>query len=285
MFAYLTEMLLYRQNQITPELMGTFLKLINGPEWAKTQVLQYGDAWMKHPEILQQTVQQTVQQLRSHYRAVTHQDFEALAVAAAPEAIARAHCLPRRNLELTNPATRAVDQPGHVSVVVVPHHSPYQPNLDLNQTIWQALDSRRLLTTQIHVVNPYYLDIGVRLTLVLQRDAQEEETRQRAVRALQAFFDPLTGGSQKAGWPFGRSVYVSEIYALLDQVSGVDYVTPTNHQDELVVADAERLVYSATTPHQLIAVTLFPEELINAPNIDLHTITVQSPITPLFSQS
>ncbi|XPM55779.1 MAG: baseplate J/gp47 family protein [Leptolyngbya sp. IPPAS B-1204] len=284
LFAYLTEMLLYRQNQITPELMGTFLKLINGPEWATTQVTQYGIDWMKRADILQQAVQQAVQRLRSPYRVVTNQDFEALAIAAAPDAIARAHCLPRRNLKLANPATRAVDQPGHVSVIVVPRHTPYQPNSDLNQTVWQTLESRRLLTTQVHVVNPYYLDVGVRLTLVLQRDAQEDETRQRAEQALQAFFDPLTGGSQKTGWPFGRSVYISEIYALLDQVLGVDYVTPTNGQDELIVADTQRLVYSSTTPRQLIAVTLFPEELINATNIDLHTITVQSPIQPLFLQ-
>jgi hypothetical protein len=281
LFAYLTEMLLYRQNQITPELTGTFLKLINGPAWATTQEAEYGTSWVKQPELLQQMVQQTIQGLRSRHRAVTRQDFEELAIATDPAAIARAHCLSRHNLELVNTATRAIDQPGHVSVIVVPRDNLYAPNPDLNQRVWQVLDSGRLLTTQIHVVNPYYLDLGVRLTLVLQRDAEEEATRQRAMQTLKTFFDPLSGGAERSGWPFGRSVYVSELYALLDQVPGVDYVTPTHDQDELVVADADRLVYAADT-RRLMAVTLFPEELINARTIDLRTVTVRSPIAPLF---
>jgi hypothetical protein len=33
MFAYLTEMLLYRQNRITDDNLRTFLRLLNGPDW------------------------------------------------------------------------------------------------------------------------------------------------------------------------------------------------------------------------------------------------------------
>ena len=44
-------------------------------------------------------------------------------------------------------------------------------------------------------------------------------------QALKEFFDPLRGGPERRGWPFGRSIYVSEIYALLDDLPGVDYVS------------------------------------------------------------
>ena len=45
--------------------------------------------------------------------------------------------------------------------------------------------------------------------------------------ALAAFMHPLTGGPEGKGWPFGRNVYVSEIYDILDRQRGVDYVKRT----------------------------------------------------------
>jgi hypothetical protein len=44
---------------------------------------------------------------------------------------------------------------------------------------------------------------------------------------LAAFFHPLTGGPpefNQKGWPFGRDVYISEVYHVLEQAAGVDYV-------------------------------------------------------------
>jgi hypothetical protein len=40
------------------------------------------------------------------------------------------------------------------------------------------------------------------------------------------FFDPLTGGPgpDAQGWPFGRDVYASELYQLIEDVEGVDHV-------------------------------------------------------------
>ena len=53
-----------------------------------------------------------------------------------------------------------------------------------------------------------------------------KETVEKAVLdRLNSFLSPLKGGgSDGNGWPFGRPVYLSEMYALLDQVKGVDYI-------------------------------------------------------------
>ena len=45
------------------------------------------------------------------------------------------------------------------------------------------------------------------------------------IGALNSFLDPLTGGPEKTGWPFGRDVYRAEILKVLSEVAGVDYVT------------------------------------------------------------
>jgi hypothetical protein len=48
--------------------------------------------------------------------------------------------------------------------------------------------------------------------------------RDRIRAALEAFLDPWTGGPDGDGWPFGRDVYVSELYQLLEATPGIDYV-------------------------------------------------------------
>jgi len=45
-----------------------------------------------------------------------------------------------------------------------------------------------------------------------------------ASQALNTFLHPLTGGVAGTGWEFGRSVYQSEIYQVIEGVSGVDCV-------------------------------------------------------------
>jgi hypothetical protein len=45
-------------------------------------------------------------------------------------------------------------------------------------------------------------------------------------KEIVAFFNPLDSGAywDGKGWPFGRNIYASDLYALLDRISGVDYV-------------------------------------------------------------
>lgn len=89
-----------------------------------------------------------------------------------------------------------------------------------------------------------------------------------AITALKEFFDPLHGGEEGNGWPFGRSVFVSEIYQLLDQLPGIDYVAKTvgPHEKELdelfelePIADP-RLVKSGD---DLVSLALAADELID----------------------
>ena len=53
---------------------------------------------------------------------------------------------------------------------------------------------------------------------------EDGEVEGRALRALEAFFHPLYGGEFGAGWSFGRDVQLSEVFAVLQRVEGVDYV-------------------------------------------------------------
>jgi Baseplate J-like protein len=260
-FAYLTELMIYRLNQVTDENKQVFLNLLSETKY-------------KEPldqKILDAKILGAIRALRKVDRAVTSADFEHLALSV--KGVARAHCVPLRNLELTDADGFTSPQPGNISVVVMPQET--LGNLDqLLNLVKAELKPRMLLTTQLHVVEPRYVPIRVRVTLVLKPDAVKTTLCRDVISLLNTFFHPLRGGPDGKGWPFGRNIYVSEIYELLDQYPGVDYVeSPPGPQDEVVVMEATGSDRSQRENGQLIAIRIEPDELIEA-RIDPADITL-----------
>src|SRR4028119_1687981 len=72
LFAYLSEMLIYRLNRVTDANQYTFLKLLNGEDWKPSP-----------QKTLNEEIRETVLELRKSERAVTCEDFENLALARA----------------------------------------------------------------------------------------------------------------------------------------------------------------------------------------------------------
>ncbi|HZF08743.1 MAG TPA: baseplate J/gp47 family protein [Thermoanaerobaculia bacterium] len=221
LFAWLTEMLLFRVNRLPEANLRTFLTLLNGP------------TWIPGPD-LTADVRSTVLDLRRRLRAVTGEDYELLAREASPQVL-RARAVARRNLDALAESARTAPRPGFVSVIVVPARSPSAPpdlpplpGGALLQTVHDYLEPRRLLTVRNVVVGPIYVPIQPSIVLAGQPDVPVADLRRRVKDAIDGFLDPLTGGPDQAagsGWPFGRDVYVSEIFQLLEGVPGVDHVT------------------------------------------------------------
>ncbi|MEH2221175.1 MAG: baseplate J/gp47 family protein [Nostoc sp.] len=259
LFAYLTEMLNYRLNRVTSANKQTFLNLIS----------EKGELQPLDEKTLNDKIRTEILNLRKANRAVSSKDFEELAIAATKnvqnpqQKVARARCLPRRNLESPTPGAVYVEQPGHVSVVIVPDKPPtsnsqLQPTPELLEAVKHELELKRLLTTRLHVVSPVYLTVRVQITLILEPGAKEDIVKKQVLEALQNFFHPLKGGKEGKGWEFGRNVYVSEIYELLDKQIGVDYVIPKD-KEELEVDEQRKVKVNG----QLSAVKVNDNELVN----------------------
>src|SRR6266545_5858458 len=223
LFAWLTEMLIYRVNRLPEENTRAFLRLLNGPQWTPG------------PD-LDEDIRATVNDLRRRHRAVTAEDYEVLAREASP-GVARAHCVARRNLAEKNEADRRVPREGYVSLVVVP--DPAQtgaldpvslpeaplPSADLLDAVRDAIEPRRLVAVRQLIVPPIWVPVQAEIVIATRPDVLVVPLRDRVVSALAGYLDALTGGPEGEGWPFGRDVYVSEIYRLLKkEVPGVDYV-------------------------------------------------------------
>jgi predicted phage baseplate assembly protein len=173
--------------------------------------------------------------LRAQERAVTLRDYEELSRRAAPET-ARITCLEGDEGEHGAYAVR---------VLVVPQAVPdpggrlrfeqLVPGDALLERITRHLDERRLIGTRLAVGPPFYQGITVVATVHAFRGVDTDRVRRQAHDALYRHLDPLTGGSDGKGWPFGRPVQSGEVFAVLQRVPGVELV------DEVVLHPADPL--------------------------------------------
>lgn len=215
LLAALVEMIHYRARRETEAITRAFLALLADPELAQAADLG-------------QAIRATLAQLRTPYRAVTAADYEALTRDAwpmSPEAAAlgakaqldRVRCLVDYNVEGQPPTAPA---PGHISLIVV----PVVDQANALAPLARFFEPRRLLTARLHVVRPTGLKVRVSASLYVDDDAAAATVKARALAALTRWFDRLLGGAEGKGWPLGASVYASDLYALLDEVPGVDFV-------------------------------------------------------------
>jgi hypothetical protein len=241
LLAWLTEMTLYRVNQIPDDNYASFISLLKGKEWNLPNL-----SAQEKQKSLQAEIKNTLLELRHQNRAITVEDYERLVLKdwnQLPEnnglKIARVKCLPQRNLSQLDANTFAK---GHISLVVVPENNDrIYDRENVDPYLFEFLDRRRLLTTCLHIVQPEYISISIEAGLVIHDGAQAEDVKEKAKTEVKLFFDPLHSGKywQGLGWIFGRSIYISELYKLLDDLEGVDYVR------DLQIKDANKNFQSA----------------------------------------
>lgn len=176
--------------------------------------------------------------LATLHRAVVPHDYEQLAREAAPD-VARVHCVPVGELAddgadtAEDRARRAADA-GGVRLLIVPagrgdqqgriRFEDLTPSTETLSMIGTHLDERRPLGTRLHVEPPYYQGVTVVARVQAQRGAAADRLREAGLAALYGYFNPLSGGPDGDGWPFGRPVHAGEVYAVLQRLPGVELV-------------------------------------------------------------
>lgn len=159
--------------------------------------------------------------LRVQERAVTARDHEVIAREAAPS-LRRVRCLPA-----------VAGEAGAVRVLVVPDAVPDEgghlrfeqliPSDQVLAAVAERLDERRLVGTRLVVEPPAYQGVTVVARLVAA-PGDVDRVRAEALEALFRLIDPLRGGADGTGWPFGRPVQYGEVFAVLQGVRGAGLV-------------------------------------------------------------
>jgi hypothetical protein len=161
--------------------------------------------------------------LRRTERAVIANDYETLACTTPGVAIHRAHAAIGVSPEF--PCTAV---PGAVTVFIVPDAprdescaivvAP-QPDAGALASVAARLDAARLIGTEFYVRAPIYRDVAVAIDVEADTDASDQ--MRADVSAWRGrFLDPLVGGSQQTGWPFGGPLTPSVLLRRAQDVIG-----------------------------------------------------------------
>lgn len=164
--------------------------------------------------------------LRSRQRAVTAGDYEYLAREADPQ-VARARCVLGQGADaavvrvLVVPALESTDGDG---AGAPRSFEALRPSALLLRTVTEYLDERRMLGTRLNVEPPFYRGLTAVVRVRARPRVEPDRVRAAALATLSRYLDPLHGGPDGSGWPFGRPVRAGELFAALQGVSGIELV-------------------------------------------------------------
>jgi len=112
-----------------------------------------------------------------------------------------------------------------VDIYVVPSGTSITPittNLSLFNSITDYIDKRKTVTTTFRLLDANGIDVDFKITAFLLEGASRTEISQDITTALETFFDLSEGDTDGAGTKFGQRVLLNDLYALLDDIEGID---------------------------------------------------------------
>jgi predicted phage baseplate assembly protein len=126
-----------------------------------------------------------------------------------------------------HPLFASIAMPGAITVAVVPFTRdvemvpPVGPSRGFLARIKRFLDDKRIIASDLRVVGPVYVPVSVDALLRIRPHFDAEAIKAAAEKAVGDFINPFSGGPDRKGWEFGRSVFAAEITALLQRIEGV----------------------------------------------------------------
>jgi predicted phage baseplate assembly protein len=176
-------------------------------------------------ETLDVALSRIPQAFRTRDRAVTAEDYRALATATPGVRVGRVEVLPG-----FKPQTRDFDVPGVVSVMALPDRAGFEPpyprvDRPFIEAVTNYLDARRPLGTEMVVIGCEYVPLA--LTVGVNHPPGEGPRVLAAVQsALKKFLFALRpGGPAGDGWPLGGTVRRRELEIVVSRVAGVTGVS------------------------------------------------------------
>lgn len=164
------------------------------------------------------------QSLKNRDRAVTCEDYEWL-VRAASTKVAKVKCLPTTGSHLRF-------EPGGVVIIVVPESQDLKPlpSQELIQEITDYLEQRApgditVASRRIKVTAPDYIRVDINAAVEFISISSSKITEGMIHETLRRYFHPISGGLDGKGWEFGCPAHLSEIYAVIAGIDGVDHIT------------------------------------------------------------
>lgn len=233
LLAWITEASLYRLNQIPDESLWNLVFLLR-PDLSDLP--------------LSSARAEAIDWYNERYRAVTAADFEELILQ---------HEFPDEVMKIARIKAISHFQHATVMVVIVPDDPQFfDESLDettttqlqesfaeTKQAVKEFLDHRRLVGTRLRIRGPIFTEVSIHIELDIVADADlatvEPLIRNSITQQITAYVDPLSGGPEGSGWPFGRPVSVHDIRPIIESVNDVGRITRLvlNADSEVIEVD------------------------------------------------
>jgi hypothetical protein len=205
------------RGNVEPHAINRVLNKLDGAVTVENKKAASGG---EKAETLEEAKIRARKELKTVYRAVTSKDYENLAMKTSGLKVSRAKAIPGYHPDQKS------EFPGIVTVIVVPEsqYDEPEPSAGFLKTVYRYLDKHRLLTTEVFVMPPEYVGVSVTATVHIKPKSDPDRVKGNVEKELKNFLHPINGGVDRKGWLFGRPVYRSEVYEIIDGVEGVDYV-------------------------------------------------------------
>ncbi len=182
-------------------------------------------------ETIEEVKERGPQTLKHRDRAVTWEDYEWL-VKQSSTAISRVKCISAKDSSTA----------GKVKVIIVPYKpgeiKPF-PSRALIRQVENYLYQRGLATLtsiaipQVKILGPGYVEVSIEATVVPEDINQAPIVESQVGKNLTRFLHPLNGGPEGKGWPFGRDIFISEIFTVIEETIGVDHIKTAQLNPEI----------------------------------------------------
>jgi len=178
-------------------------------------------------ETLESAKLRAPQVIRNHTRAVTAEDFEYLALEVS-SLVARAKCIVPGT-----PTNGQSPPPGVVRLLLVPAVSEPDRLITseelelprrLREKVQAYLDERRLLATRLEITPPEYVPVTVEARIKVKAGRDLGQVAADVEKRLYRYINPVCGGPDENGWPFGGGLSLPEIYATIQGTPNADYI-------------------------------------------------------------
>lgn len=155
-------------------------------------------------------------------RAVIAEDFEWITKSIHPN-VAKVKCLANTNVKLQK-------ELGAMTIVVLPFtgHGQNTHFLQLKKLVEERLlkatPSSIAFPNRLQVIEPVYVEIGVRATVWVKHMDDVVIVERELQRKLAQFLHPITGNHDGRGWEIGQKIHPSMFFALMKSVGPVVHI-------------------------------------------------------------
>jgi hypothetical protein len=183
---------------------------------------------------------QITRYLQHRDRLVSVEDFETIVRRTPGVDINRVEVIPAFNPELL--PNEPGDAPGAVTILVIPQNDPEHPDAPVPDrpfldAICRYVNPRRLVTTELFLQGPEYVDIWVSMGIEVRAGESIAQVREAVKKAVVEFLSPLdrkpepkndefiqtsqSNSTEGIGWPLRKSVVALELVTVASRVPGL----------------------------------------------------------------